>query len=106
MAEQTDVSRCDSAETRVARGAAWLDEVMPGWERKLDLGILDIATCSRCIVGQIEIRAPSPSCGLEDVGLDTAGSHQSAAGRFEGRLLTDAWVALVKERFNTGNLSA
>lgn len=38
---------------RVAEGAALLDEKKPGWERRLDLEILDIRDGQRCITAQL-----------------------------------------------------
>lgn len=38
---------------RVAKGVALLDEKRPGWERELDLEILDIAEPARCVTAQL-----------------------------------------------------
>lgn len=38
---------------RVAWGAAWLDDHYPGWHAKIDLSILDISNCTRCVLGQV-----------------------------------------------------
>lgn len=35
----------ESVEARVARGAAWLDENKPGWERRIDVGKLNMLDC-------------------------------------------------------------
>lgn len=43
----------DTAEVRVARGAAWLDEKYPGWYSKIDLSVLDISDCYQCVLGQV-----------------------------------------------------
>lgn len=40
-------------EQRVADGAAWLDEKYPQWFDKIDLGILDMGSCTRCVLGQV-----------------------------------------------------
>ena len=39
-------------EERVAKGAALLDEKVPGWEEKIDLDHLLMGTCQHCILGQ------------------------------------------------------
>lgn len=46
---------CDcKPSTHVAAGAAWLDATCPGWERKIDLSILDLSNagadigCEQC----------------------------------------------------------
>jgi hypothetical protein len=37
---------------RVARGAALLDEKLPGWIERIDLDELDLANCFGCVLGQ------------------------------------------------------
>lgn len=43
----------DTVADRVARGAAWLDVRYPTWVDGIDLGILDIADCHHCVLGQV-----------------------------------------------------
>jgi hypothetical protein len=38
---------------RVARGVALMDEVKPGWDRRINLARLDIGCANNCIVGQV-----------------------------------------------------
>lgn len=38
---------------RVARGAALLDEQVPGWERRIDPDRLDVTSACGCILGQV-----------------------------------------------------
>jgi hypothetical protein len=52
-----------SAREAVARGVALLDEHMPGWELKIDVGTLDMGDCDVCVLGQL-------------VGEYTEGLHQ------------------------------
>lgn len=42
----------DSIETRVARGAALLDNTLAGWDERIDLDKLDLASPCNCILGQ------------------------------------------------------
>ena len=42
-----------SARDRVTRGAAFLDERYPGWEKHIDPFILNINNCFNCILGQL-----------------------------------------------------
>lgn len=42
----------DTIPARVARGAALLDEKLPGWVERIDLGELDLANCFGCVLGQ------------------------------------------------------
>jgi hypothetical protein len=39
--------------TRVERGAAWLDQVAPGWEDKIDPHLLNISSVRDCVLGQL-----------------------------------------------------
>lgn len=41
------------AETRVREGAFLLDAKVPGWEKKIDIGILDIDSSACCAIGQV-----------------------------------------------------
>jgi hypothetical protein len=38
---------------RVAAGAAYLDEIEPGWVERIDLGKLVLSSPCRCILGQL-----------------------------------------------------
>lgn len=42
----------DSIQQRVAKGAAWLDTVRPGWRDSISLDKLDIASGCECVCGQ------------------------------------------------------
>lgn len=39
--------------SRVAKGAALLDEMEPGWYQKIDLDTLSLGSCSTCVIGQL-----------------------------------------------------
>lgn len=41
------------AAERVARGAAWLDANVPGWETRIDLYEFDISSACKCVFGQV-----------------------------------------------------
>ena len=43
----------EQARTRVARGAAHLDAVRPGWFNRIDVGTLTLRDPCNCIVGQL-----------------------------------------------------
>src|SRR5258708_35896283 len=43
----------DDVATRAARGAALLDERMPGWAQRIDVGRLDLADGCNCVLGQL-----------------------------------------------------
>lgn len=40
---------------RVARGAAELDRILPGWYEKIDLEILDLDSPCKCVLGQLSV---------------------------------------------------
>lgn len=43
----------DTLESRVARGARWLDEKVPGWYKRIDLSTLLLEEEFNCICGQL-----------------------------------------------------
>jgi len=102
-----DPAQCGPA-VHVAAGAAWLDAVAPGWERKVDLSTLDLEDPYQCICGQV---APIPP--IDDIDYSPFGDvavYFEWAGKLQhlgfGDLCDqDAWVDLIKERFETGQLS-
>lgn len=55
----------DEARARVAKGAAHLDVVRPGWERRIDVWTLTLHDPCGCIVGQL--------CGLQSLGAEAIG---------------------------------
>ena len=85
---------------RVTSGAEWLDEEVPGWERLVDLSILDITDPSSCICGQV-LKGGWDSLLYE---YHKLGSWMSGHGFLFGED-TDQWVALIKDRFDTGAFS-
>lgn len=38
---------------RVQAGCEWLDKIRPGWDRDIDLTVLDLSDCTVCVVGQL-----------------------------------------------------
>lgn len=46
-------SLCTKAERDVAEGAVWLDNAKPGWERAVDVKVLDLTDPEFCILGQV-----------------------------------------------------
>lgn len=68
---------------QVRRGAAFLDEVSPGWHDRINLADFDITDCSKCVVGQLFVEAADSSFGdnfefdrvLLDYGIENYGKH-------------------------------
>ena len=94
-------------EAEVARGAAWLDARSSGWERRVDLGRLDLTDCGECVLGHV---FGGYYTGLNQAGYDFDPVRHGFAlpldtPRTTWQSLTDTWAALIKERFDSGNLS-
>jgi hypothetical protein len=45
----------DRVDVRVARGARYLDELVPGWDKVIDLERLDLASSCACVLGQLAL---------------------------------------------------
>lgn len=108
-------------EERVARGAVWLDEHERGWERRVDLAVLNMADGSNrrggCIVCQVTGSsfwgAVEAWVGTEiyrswsaDHGFNLwthCGVYHMPDDTWES--LDAAWRALIKARFDSGLLS-
>lgn len=106
---------------RVERGAALLDERMPGWWRRVYLGALDIWSSCDCVAGQqpggypetmnrlgighsleaaahgFEHYAPDPDLSIGEAGRSIA--EECAA-------LTEAWCALILVRQAAASVTA
>lgn len=88
----------------VERGAALLDERLPGWEDKIDLERLDLASTCNCVLGQLHRKRGRPGhrnyyAGLNELGITTPsryGFSVWSGGRFES--LTEAWRRLITRR--------
>lgn len=52
----SDSAVCDTAKVRVARGAKWLEEHVPGWYRHIHLPKFDISNGHQCVWGQLAQR--------------------------------------------------
>lgn len=113
----------------VAKGAEWLDENFPGWERDIDLGNFNLSSCTNCVCGQSLAKfvegtfcsgysyALATAMGLPIDELDTAVYELNsmiyeslvwakAHGFFGDWERNEAlWRELIKERFSNGTLS-
>lgn len=65
-------------EERVARGAAWLDDNVLGWQNRIDLDRLDMGNRYHCVLGQLYgnymfgplARDEAQTLGLQRTGAD------------------------------------
>jgi hypothetical protein len=94
---------------RVVRGAALLDERMPGWEAKIDLDRLDLDSVWECVLGQLYGQDPNwngydrGKLVLGGMDIATAADHGFSQGETgttygEYRELTNAWCDLILSR--------
>lgn len=112
----------DEARARVAKGAAHLDQVRPGWFNQIDTGILNLVQPCFCVLGQLyanfynvvrvrdEAGRPhvalrllvrdATSFGFRHTGRDRAdeGTTRYAAITAEYRQLQDAWIEAICDR--------
>jgi hypothetical protein len=91
---------------RVAYGAAVLDQKSPGWESQIDLSKLDLNDSCRCVLGQIYGHYFDGLMVLDKGSGGSMGFNIYASespNRFAD--LDEAWISLIKERFDTGALS-
>lgn len=89
----------------VERGAALLDEKLPGWEKKIDLDVLDLSSCSECVAAQIAdkrgLEYTRFERGLKKLGVETQKSHMfgfSIYGNGTYLRLTESWKKLIEAR--------
>lgn len=107
----------EDAIARVARGAAHLDSVRPGWWDQIDTGLLELSSCHRCIAAQLVtgVREFPFTAGLVELGLDNGktmdnarvvehgmglgpGDCKDSEGAPAFALLQDAWIAAICDR--------
>jgi hypothetical protein len=92
----------------VARGAALLDDQLPGWAERIDPEQLQIASCYRCVLGQLFSRHPYPTrhaispygLGVEALGIGAGEMPPSWYG-FDGSdadALNAEWRRVITER--------
>lgn len=99
--------------TNAPKGAALLDERMPGWADRIDLATLGMASMGRCVLGQLyggyatgietlfpdHVLSISPDHPAHVYGFDLRDPSRAA-----WQALTDAWTALVDERQTASTL--
>lgn len=78
----TDYPRGETADERVARGAALLDARHPGWHEEVDLDRLYMRSTCDCVLGQLY--SPSAAEGTAyDNGLRALGEPDAPAHGFD-----------------------
>lgn len=87
----------------VERGVALLDRKKPGWEQRIDLDRLKLASLGDCILGQLYVFYVTGLVSLfDDMIVSQSVSHGfSLSGPFTGmewNVLTQVWIDVIRER--------
>lgn len=90
------------ADEAAARGAAFLDEVAPGWRERIDVERLDIASSCSCVLGQLWEGSYHPfTCAVDDLGIVDSVRHLGfevpgeEVGEAAYSVLTQAWRGIL-----------
>jgi hypothetical protein len=85
----------------VERGAEFLDEHVPGWEKLVDLNTLDLSDGCKCVVGQVvrPRRKGNFFDKLRRLGIPNEGHKLGfMGGHATFPRLTEAWVVEILRR--------
>ena len=103
----------EDARTRVERGADYLDEIDPGWHRRVDPDTLELSSGSSCILGQLHgdfrmglsrsqlinlSSAPRASLSPVSYGFQCVSGVDDAAQDRDYVYLNQAWQEAVQQR--------
>lgn len=95
------------ARERVAKGAALMDQVRPGWAQEINPATLQMRSLCNCIIGQcygdyerIHLVLPDGERG-RTFGFDLSASDGSADPS-SWMVLQDAWIEAIADRVVTG----
>lgn len=104
--------------SRVAAGAAKLDEVMPGWHNKINLQILNVGSSRDCVLGQLFGRFWAAPLSLQysryGTFAESAASEELSRNLYlyptvldeEYTRLTEAWKKLILARREAETLAS
>lgn len=102
------------AQERVRRGAAYLDDVDPGWHRRVDPATLELSSGSSCILGQLHgdfrmglsrahlinlSSAPRASLSPVSYGFQCVSGVDDAVQDRDYVYLNQAWQEAVRKRY-------
>lgn len=98
-------------ERSVRRGASYLDNVHPGWDRKIDLSNFSIGTYERCVLGQLypsgyngglAVLALAPldacKCGFDLLPMARWPSWRLVGSKSRFDYLDECWKRLIEGR--------
>lgn len=94
----------EKVRNKVRKGADVLDDINPGWFNEVNVKELEMASCERCILGQI---FESYGCGMSNItsegldphvmGFDVCGDSMSLRCNSYG-ILADFWIEEIEDR--------
>jgi hypothetical protein len=106
--EDEDLRRGETAvsdyRANVEKGAAFLDERMPGWLDRVDVPNLDLGSCFRCVLGQLggsyhdeRLRLGLAYQESIELGFNVSALDNGITEAREYASLTEEWQAYIKE---------
>ncbi len=84
---------------RVEAGAKFLDVMSPGWEKKIDLSVLDLGLPNTCVLGEIfgNYEDGKDALGIEEAAAEGLGFQVSGDGVGSAYTrLTNVWKEFIK----------
>lgn len=95
-------------EKEVSKGAAWLDQVEPGWHKRVNIKELDLSICKDCCLGQIlGVNASYALNGDDDFAIQRGFNIQNKLFQDDKkhyRLLNSAWIQEILRRRNADRM--
>jgi hypothetical protein len=98
----------EEAHARVARGAAYLDRIRPGWYARVNVTRLELWNCSQCVIGQLYVDFWVGTKRLWNRGIEATRDADSPEVRYgfaletanlcEYHALQDAWIEAIADR--------
>jgi hypothetical protein len=100
----------DSAEARVAKGAAFLDRAQPGWRKRVSTLDLDIRHARHCMLGQVfgDVRTAqerfvkNPDFDPVRLGFWAGAPRDGSGIVIDAADLTRAWIIHLKQPARAG----
>jgi len=82
----------------VRQAAARLDARYPGWASRIDVGLLDMESCTRCIIGQARRGCDWGTEAIALMGLEAFHSRRLETHIYSSNRYHDDWIEAVAER--------
>lgn len=84
----------------VAAGALALDQIMPGWFKRIDVSTLDMGMCDKCIIGQLNNGDSFLFSSLLRNFFVTDCVNIYSDGAFGHEASRDEWIGEINKRLN------